>query len=270
MKRRLKPGMGPRGPRRPRWQKFREKRKRGIFLLPSLLTTGNLACGFLAIILTLEGRYDQAALAVFVAIAMDILDGKVARLTRTTTQFGLEFDSLADVVSFCVAPAFLLHAWVLSQLGRAAWVAAFLFVICGALRLARFNIDSGVTDRRFFVGLPTPAAAGLVASIVLLRWEEDLARWELLAISVATYVVALLMVSTFRYWSFKEVDFAKRHPVSALLAVVLAVLIVATHPQIFLFVLFAIYALSGPARRLVVRRADSTAVAESGLTRSVE
>lgn len=261
MRRRLRGGFGPKGPRRRRWQEFREKRKRGIFLLPSLLTTGNLAGGFLAIILTLEGRYDQAALAVFVAILMDILDGKVARLTKTTTQFGVEFDSLADVVSFCVAPAFLLHAWALSQLGRAAWVAAFLFVICGALRLARFNVHSGVTDRRFFVGLPTPAAAGLVASMVLLLGGEELARWELLAITSATYVVALLMVSTFRYWSFKEVDLAKRHPVSALLVTVLAVLIVATHPQTFLFVLFGIYALSGPARRLAVRKTESAKAA---------
>jgi len=250
-------------PRRRRWQEFREKRKRGIFLLPSLLTTGNLAGGFLSIILTLEGRYDHAALAVFVAIFLDILDGKVARLTKTTTQFGVEFDSLADIVSFCVAPAFLLHAWALSQLGRAAWVAAFLFVICGALRLARFNVYSGASDRRFFVGLPTPAAAGLVASMVLLLGETELARWERLAITGATYALALLMVSTFRYWSFKEVDFAKRHPVSVLLVAVLAVLIVATHPQLFLFALFTIYALSGPARRLAVRKAEAPAVAGS-------
>lgn len=251
-------------PRRRRWQEFREKRKRGIFLLPSLLTTGNLACGFLAIVLTLDGRHDHAALAVFVAIFFDILDGKVARLTKTTTQFGVEFDSLADMVSFCVAPAFLLHAWALSLLGRAAWVAAFLFVICGALRLARFNVHSGVGDRRFFVGLPTPAAAGLGASMVLLLGETELARWELLAITSATYLMALLMVSTFRYWSFKEVDFAKRHPVSVLLVAVLAALIVATYPQGFLFALFAIYVLSGPARRLAVRKTEAPAVVGPG------
>jgi CDP-diacylglycerol--serine O-phosphatidyltransferase len=226
------------------------------------LTTGNLAGGFLAIIFVWEGGYEQAALAIFVAIILDILDGKVARLTKTTTQFGLELDSLADVVSFCVAPAFLLHAWALSQLGRPAWVAAFLFVICGALRLARFNIHSGVTDRRFFVGLPTPAAAGLVASLALFRGGEGLARWELLAITGATYATALLMVSTFRYWSFKEVNFAKRHPVSALLVAVLAVLIVATHPQVFLFTLFGMYALSGPARRLLVRKTESPGVTD--------
>ncbi len=250
------------GPRRRRWQEFREKRRRGIFLLPSLLTTGNLLCGFLALLLTAQHRYTEAALAILVAMVMDILDGKVARLTKTTTQFGVEYDSLADVVSFCVAPAFLLSSWALSQLGRAAWLAAFLFVICGALRLARFNVASGTLDRRYFVGLPTPAAAGLVAAVVLLREGEELSRWELLAISSATYLVALLMVSTFRYWSFKEVDFAQRRPFGTIVVVVLGVLIIATHPQFFLFVLFGLYVLSGPARRLGVKKREAVLTAE--------
>ncbi len=258
MRRRLLGREGSRASRRQRWQSLREKRRRGIFLLPGLLTTANLFSGFLAVLLTMNGRYSEAALAILVAIVLDILDGKVARLTNTTTQFGLEFDSLADVVSFCVAPAVLLYAWALSRLGRAAWLAAFLFVICGALRLARFNVYSGLTDRRFFVGLPTPAAAGLAASAVLLFAEEEVPRWGLLAISAATYLVAVLMVSTFRYWSFKEVDFARRHPLGVLLLVVLGVLIVATAPQIFLFVLFGLYVLSGPGRRLWARRPEGT------------
>lgn len=253
----------PRIPRRRRWQEFREKRRRGIFLLPSLLTTGNLFCGFLALLLTTQHRYTEAALAVLVAIVMDILDGKVARLTKTTTQFGVEFDSLADMVSFCVAPAFLLYTWALSQLGRAAWLAAFLFVICGGLRLARFNVASGTQDRRYFVGLPTPAAAGLAASAVLLLEGTKLSRWELLAISSATYLVALLMVSTFRYWSFKEVDFARRRPFGTIVVVVLGVLIVATHPQFFLFVLFGLYVLSGPGRRLWVRKPEAGLISET-------
>lgn len=256
MRRRLLGGEGFEGSRRRRWQSLRDKRRRGIFLLPSLLTTANLISGFLAVLLTMHQRYAEASLAILGAILLDILDGKVARLTNTTTQFGLEFDSLADMVSFCVAPAFLVYAWALSRLGRAAWLAAFLFVICGALRLARFNVYSGLLDRRFFVGLPTPAAAGLAASTVLLFAGEEMSRWELLAISVATYLVALLMVSTFRYWSFKEVDFARRHPVGVLLLVVLAVLIVANAPQHFLFALFALYVLSGPARRLWVRKPE--------------
>lgn len=261
-------------PRRRRWQEFREKRRkefrekrrRGIFLLPSLLTTGNLFCGFLALLLTTQLRYTEAALAILVAMVMDILDGKVARLTKTTTQFGVELDSLADMVSFCVAPAFLLYSSALSRLGRAAWLAAFLFVICGALRLARFNVASATQDRRHFVGLPTPAAAGLAASTVLLLEGGEVSRWELLAISSATYVVALLMVSTFRYWSFKELDFARRRPVEAIVVVVLGLLIIATHPQFFLFVIFGLYVLSGPVRYLSVKKREAALTTEPNRT----
>lgn len=260
MRRRLGRNEG-KGPRRRHWERLREHRRRGIFLLPSLLTTGNLFCGFLALILTAQARYTEASVAVFVAMVLDLLDGKVARLTRTTTQFGLEFDSLADVVSFCVAPAFLVYAVALAPLGRAAWFGAFLFVICGALRLARFNVYSGVVDRRYFVGLSTPAAAGLLCATVLLLGDEPLARWQAVTISVAIYLVALLMVSTFRYYSFKDFDFARRRPVGVLLLVVLAVLIVATHPQWFLFLLFSVYALSGPARPLWARRRSALSAA---------
>ena len=246
MRRRHQSGDGARHPRRRRWQELREHPRRGIFLLPSLLTTANLFCGFLAIVLSAQSRFVEAAVAVFVGMVLDILDGKVARLTRTTTQFGVEFDSLADVVSFCVAPAFMLYSLVLSQAGRIAWL--------GALRLARFNVYQGVTDRRYFVGLPTPAAAGLVASAALLLDGVELARWQAAAISVGTVVVALLMVSTFRYYSFKEVDFARRRPAQVLVLVVLGVLIVAMHPQWFLFILFSLYLLSGPTRPVWARR----------------
>jgi CDP-diacylglycerol--serine O-phosphatidyltransferase len=250
MRRRPLGGDSGRSRRRRQWERLREHRKRGIFLLPSLLTTGNLFCGFLALIFTAQQRYVEAAVAVLVAMVLDLLDGRVARLTKTTTQFGVEFDSLADVVSFCVAPAFLLYATVLAPLGRAAWLGAFLFVACGALRLARFNVYSGVADRRYFIGLSTPAAAGLACATVLLIDGDEVARWQAFAIAAGTYLCALLMVSTFRYASFKEVDFAKRHPVGVLLLVVLGVLIVATHPQWFLFLFFGAYALSGPARPL--------------------
>lgn len=236
---------------------LREKRQRGIFLLPSLLTTGNLFCGFLAIILITEGEYRWAALAILVAMVMDILDGKVARLTKTTTQFGLEFDSLADVVSFCVAPALLLYSWALAPLGRVGWLAAFLFVICGAMRLARFNVASPTADRRYFVGLPTPAAGAVLASTVLLFETVELGRTELLVLSLAAYLLAFLMISSIRYHSFKELDLGRRRPLGVLLLMVLAVLIVASHPQLFLFLLFSIYALSGPVRRLVVRKREA-------------
>ena len=240
--------------RRRRWNELREQRGRGIFLLPSLLTTGNLFCGFFALLLTVESRYAEASLAIFVAMVMDMLDGRVARLMKATSQFGVEFDSLADVVSFCVAPAFLIYSFALAGLGRPAWFGAFLFVICGALRLARFNVYTGVTDRRFFVGLPTPPAAGVIVSTVLLLQGEEPPRWVLVAIAVVTYLTALLMVSTFRYWSFKEIDFARRRPVQTLLVVVLSVMIVATNHEVFPFLLFGVYAISGPARRLVMGR----------------
>jgi CDP-diacylglycerol--serine O-phosphatidyltransferase len=264
MRRRSVKSEGGRGPRHRRWQKLREHPRRGIFLLPSLLTTGNLFCGFLALLLSAESRFTEASVAIFVAMVMDALDGKVARLTKTTTQFGVEFDSLADVVSFCVAPAFMLYTLALSGLGRAAWLGVFLFTICGALRLARFNVYSGVSDRRYFVGLPTPAAAGIVASVVLLLGNDEISRWQGAAIAAGTYIVAILMVSTFRYYSFKEIDFARRRPTGVLLLVVLAVLIVATHPQWFLFLLFSAYVLSGPTRPVWARRRDAILGAERG------
>jgi CDP-diacylglycerol--serine O-phosphatidyltransferase len=257
-------GNGGRGARRRRWQELREQPRRGIFLLPSLLTTGNLFCGFLAIVLTADAHFTEAAVALFVGMVLDILDGKVARLTKTTTQFGVEFDSLADVVTFCVAPAFMLYTFALGRLGRAAWLGAFLFVICGALRLARFNVHSGVSDRRYFVGLPTPAAAGIVASVMLLLGNDELAWWQGAAIAAGTYIVAILMVTTFRYYSFKEIDFARRRPTGVLLLFVLAVLIVATHPQWFLFLLFSGYVLSGPTRPVWARRREGVLMAEKG------
>ncbi|MBI1736110.1 MAG: CDP-diacylglycerol--serine O-phosphatidyltransferase [Candidatus Rokubacteria bacterium] len=249
----------PKSSRRRRWQELRDRRGQGIFLLPSLLTTANLFCGFFSLLLTVEGRYSEAALAIYVAMVMDLLDGRVARLMKATSQFGLEFDSLADVVSFCVAPAFLVHAFALSHLGRPAWFAAFLFAICGALRLARFNVHTGTTDKRFFVGLSTPAAAGTIISTVMLLADAELERWHLVAIATGTYCVALLMVSTFKYLSFKESALARRHPAPTLLVVVLGIIIIALNHEVFLFLIFMSYAISGPVRRLVVGRTPATA-----------
>jgi CDP-diacylglycerol--serine O-phosphatidyltransferase len=252
---------GKRLRRRP-WQELRERRRQGIFLFPSLLTTANLFCGFFSLLLAVDQRYTEAAVAIFVAMVMDLLDGRVARLMKATSQFGVEYDSLADVISFCVAPAFLLYSFALRPLGRAAWFGAFLFVICGALRLARFNVQTSSVDRRFFVGLSTPAAAGVAAALVVLLQGEEPPRAVRVTIAVATYVLALLMVSTFRYWSFKEIDFARRRPVETLLVVVLAVMIVATMHEVFLFLVFGGYALSGPVRRLVVGHPSAATAAE--------
>jgi CDP-diacylglycerol--serine O-phosphatidyltransferase len=254
------PRRGKRLRRRP-WQELRDRRRQGIFLFPSLLTTGNLFCGFFSLLLAVDHRFTEAALVILVAMVMDLLDGRVARLIKATSQFGVEYDSLADVISFCVAPAFLLYAFALQPLGRAAWFGAFLFVVCGALRLARFNVQTAA-DRRFFVGLSTPAAAGVVASVVILLGGNPPSQTVRVVIAMAAYVLALLMVSTFRYWSFKEVDFARRRPVETLLVVVLAAMIVATMHEIFLFLVFGGYALSGPIRRLVVGRPPAAALPE--------
>lgn len=244
------------GERGKRWQTLRENRRHGIYLLPSLLTVGNIFSGFLSMVLTFDGRYTEAALAIFVAMVMDILDGKVARLTKTTTLFGKEFDSLADVVSFGVAPGLLLYSYAFKDLGRIGWLAAFLFVICGALRLARFNVMTLSQDRRYFIGLPIPGAAGGVASWVLLLGEREFTRWELMVVALATYLLAFLMVSSVRYYSFKELDFARERPFGVVLLVVLAVLIIASHPALFAFLLFSTYALSGLARWLFFRRKE--------------
>lgn len=254
-----RPRRAPDAPLGGRWESLREQRGRGVYLLPSLLTTGNLFCGGLALLLTFEQRYTAAALAILVAMVMDVLDGRVARLMKATSQFGVEYDSLADVVSFCVAPAVLLYAMALRPLGRAAWLGAFLYVLCGALRLARFNVASATADRRYFVGLPTPAAAGVIVGAVVLLRGGPVSREVGVALAAGTYLVALLMVSTFRYWSFKEVDVARRRPLQTLLVVVLAAMIVAAAHELFLFVLFVGYALSGPVRRLVGGRAPAPA-----------
>lgn len=237
---------------RRRWNELRERRGQGIFLFPALLTIGNLFCGFYALILTTDQRYTEAAYAIFVAMVMDMLDGRVARLIKATSQFGVEFDSLADVVSFCVAPAFLLYSFALADMPRAAWFGTALFLICGALRLARFNVQTGTVDKRFFIGLPTPAGAGVIASTVILLNDAGLARWELVALASGSYIVGLLMVSTFRYWSFKDLDPARRHPVQTLLVVILLVMVVATNHEWFLFLGFLGYAVSGPIGRLVL------------------
>jgi len=242
--------------RRRRWSELRERRRQTIFLLPGLLTTGNLLCGFYAIVLTLDGYHQWAALALFVGMVMDVLDGKVARMTRTTTQFGVEFDSLADVVSFGVAPALLLYSWALQPLGRVGAGAAFLYVICGALRLARFNVLSGITDRRYFIGLPIPGAAGTVAATVLFFGPVVFGRAELFALACATYVLAFLMISNIRYYSFKDLNFAKRHPFGVLLVAALGILIVWPEPQLSLFLAFLVYALSGPARWVILRKRE--------------
>lgn len=234
------------------------RRRRGVYLLPNLFTTGNLLSGFYAVIAVFNADYVAAAIAILVATVFDSLDGLVARLTKTTSKFGVEYDSLADLVSFGVAPGLLIYSWALTNYGRIGWVAAFLFVACGALRLARFNVQVGTVEGRYFVGLPIPAAAGLIAATVLL--DNHILRlgaeMKPLLIVVMTYVLAFLMVSNIRYRSLKGAGMLERRPFQMLVAAVLIVMVVTAAPQVMLFALFALYAASGVVLRplLAVRR----------------
>ena len=233
--------------------------KRSIYLLPNLFTTGNLLCGFSSIIAALNGQYVQAALAILIAVGLDCLDGKVARMTNSTSAFGLEYDSLADLLSFGMAPGLLLYAWLLQPFGRFGWLAAFLFVICGALRLARFNVQATSVQQYIFVGLPIPAAAGVIASAVLLieRLAHDMQGPDIdrpLFIVLAVYALALLMVSNFKYRSFKQLRLRRPLPLPLLGGAILALPLVILMPEASLFLVFLGYALSGPFETLLRRK----------------
>ena len=229
--------------------------KKGIYILPNLFTTGNLLCGFLSVIASINGQYVQAALIIFVAFLLDCLDGKVARMTNSSSAFGVEYDSLADLLSFGVAPGLLLYAWALRPFGPLSWVAAFAFVICGALRLARFNVQASTVQRSIFIGLPIPAAAGVIASAVLLSQQlygdlESVEPGHPLPIVVAIYILALLMISNVKYLSFKRVRLRRTRPVHLIIAAGLALLMFAS-PALALFLVFFGYALSGPIGALL-------------------
>jgi CDP-diacylglycerol--serine O-phosphatidyltransferase len=245
--------------RRKRRRRQRGEARRGFYLLPHLFTTGNLFFGFFSIVHASLGHYDRAALGIVLAAVFDMLDGRVARLARTTSRFGSEYDSIADTVSFGVAPALLAYwAGNLQALGRTGLVMAFLFTVCAALRLARFNVSPGRYRNRF-QGLPSPAAAGMVATT---QWVVSLIREQGMtidvpeaAIAIGTAALGLLMVSSIPYRSGKEVDV--KHPFGTLVLVVLVLAVVAQEPMLSLFVFGALYLLSGPVewvwRRLTHR-----------------
>ena len=224
---------------------------RGIYLLPSILTTFGMFAGFYSIIASINGDFTLAAISIIVAMLWDTLDGWVARLTNTQSKFGAEYDSLADLVSFGVAPALLVYEWSLSDLGRIGWLAAFIFLACAALRLARFNTQVGVSDKRYFQGLPSPAAAGVIASMIWLKfWKFEYFDFGIVSLSYyigigITIVCGLLMVSNVRYYSFKELD-SKKASFRFLLAIVLSLIVLLSRPNIFLFTGFFVYMLSGP------------------------
>lgn len=224
-----------------------DQKRRGIYLLPNLLTTAGLFSGFFAIVSSMNGRFEAAAVAIFVAMIFDGLDGRVARMTNTQSPFGAEYDSMADMVSFGMAPALVAYNWGLSDLGKIGWLAAFIYVSGAALRLARFNTQLGTADKRYFQGLASPAAAALVAGLVWVGVEYKADGNDYGGIvALITGLSGLLMVSNFKYNSFKEVDLHGKVPFVALLIVMLIFVVVATEPALVLFIVFALYALAGP------------------------
>lgn len=225
-----------------------EKTKpRGIYLLPNLFTAAGLFAGFYAVVAALKGFFDLSAIAIFIAMIMDGLDGRVARLTNTQSAFGVEFDSLSDVVSFGVAPALVVYSWSLSSLGKIGWLGAFLFAACGALRLARFNTQVKRADKGYFQGLPIPAAAAILASLVWFWYDyTNQAKWFEIMVLVITCLVALLMVSNIRFHSFKNISLRDKVPFIGILVVLLGFICIALNPPAMLFVVFISYAISGP------------------------
>ena len=208
--------------------------RRGIYLLPSMFTMANMFCGYACIVYAMRGEYATAAPFIGLAIVLDMLDGRVARMTGTSTAFGVEFDSLADVISFGVAPAILSFSWGLEPLGRIGWAAGFLFVAAAAVRLARFNIQSGLQDKRYFVGLPSPAAAGVLAATVYLYPTGPQVAVHAVPVLAMVIVPALLMVSTIRFRSFKTFDLQLRRNYTALMLVALGLALVMASPQLAL------------------------------------
>ena len=242
---------------------LRHAPRRGVHLIPGLFTTGNIFCGFVSIVLATTGAFETSALLILVAALLDALDGRVARLTGTTSAFGREFDSLADVISFGAAPAVLAWSWALSDFDRLGWAASFLFVVCGALRLARFNIQTGTADRRYFVGLPIPAAASTVAVCVFNHPQTPEDQIVKILSLVLVVTLALLMVSKGRYRTFKELDLRSRRPYVWILPVAIALALIATHPQIVLLVAAFAYVLSGVIPRWAPAQRGEAAAPEA-------
>ncbi len=227
------------------------KRRRAVYLIPNLLTTGNLFSGLFAILAVFKGHYIAAAVAILVALVFDMLDGKSARWTNSTSQFGVEYDSLADLVAFGVAPGLLMYGWALSVYDMLGPAVMFAFVACGALRLARFNVTAATSESKYFTGLPIPAAASVVATLVIFEHHASLlgiASQPVPAL-VLTLTLAFLMVSTVKYRSFKDLKFSGRAHFDNLVLAILMLMLVIAWPQVMLFVVFACYAVSGPIEK---------------------
>lgn len=223
-------------------------RHRGVYLLPNLFTTGALFCGFYAVISGMHNNFGHAAIAIFIAMLLDGMDGRVARLTNTQSAFGEQYDSLADMVSFGVAPALVMFSWVLHDLGRWGWAAAFIYTACAALRLARFNTQIGVVDKKYFIGLASPMAAAIIAATVLtLSGFQPESTWVKAALALLTVFTGLLMVSNFRYTSFKSIDFRGRVPFGVMLLIVMVFALLTIYQEQGLLALAVVYGMSAPA-----------------------
>ena len=246
----------------------RRPRNRGIYLLPNLFTTAALFSGFYAILAAINGRFEHAAIAIFVAMVLDGLDGRVARMTNTQTAFGVEYDSLSDMLAFGLAPSIVVYVWSLNGMGKLGWLAAFIYTAGAALRLARFNTQVGKADKRFFQGLPSPAAAAVIAGSVWVAVDHGIAGSDVsYLILVVTGVTGLLMVSNFRYNSFKEVDIRGKVPFFSIVVIMLVLAVVIVQPPLVLFLMFLLYAVSGPVLTLFHlrrRRAERKAAVSGG------
>lgn len=229
-----------------------ERRKlsfhKGVYILPNLMTTASLCAGFMGMIMAMEGRYEMSALAILISCVLDGLDGKIARLTRSASEFGVQYDSLADVVAFGVTPAFLAYNWLLKDFGRLGLMACFLFIACGALRLARFNIQTKVVSKKFFVGLPIPAAGCTLATLVYFSAYLPASVVESvlpMATLIMVYGLSFLMVSKVRYASFKEYGWFKEHPFGSMVTAILLFVLIASEPKLLGFLFLFGYAVFG-------------------------
>jgi CDP-diacylglycerol--serine O-phosphatidyltransferase len=237
--------------------------RRGIYILPNIFTSLNLFCGFYALIASIDHKFFAAAVAILIGVMFDILDGKIARATQTTSRFGIEYDSLADLVSFGVAPGVMIYLWALKPMGRIGWLAGFLFMACGALRLARFNSRAGIASSDFFVGLPIPAGAGMLATTVLFCHRFSVVVVHPILVLVLLYILSFLMVSTIKYNSFKKPELFKKMNFNVLVAVILILIFIASQPPIALFFLGLAYVVSGPFASVRQYRKVKSAVAGS-------
>lgn len=252
--------------------------ERGIYLLPNLMTTAALFAGFYAVIAGMQGQFEAGAIAIFVAMIFDGLDGRVARMTNSTSAFGAEYDSLSDMVSFGLAPALLVYQWALQDFEKLGWVIAFIYTAAAALRLARFNTQVGIADKRYFQGLPSPAAAALLAGLV---WMVETNQMQNASVPFAALLLTLfagiMMVSNVRFSSFKELNLKDKVPFVTLILIVLVAVVIALKPAMFLFLIFLVYAVSGPTMTLLalkktreLRKQHKKEAAQNGAENSAE